>query len=69
MYRWVPIFISVNMIKNRFDTIPSKIGIEKFAERAGEELQLLERQFLELAAGSAVESEHLEQLLGSFEEE
>jgi len=69
MYRWVPIFISVNMIKNRFDTVPSKIGIEKFADRAGEELQLLERQFLELAAGNAVESEHLEQLLGSFEEE
>lgn len=69
MYRWVPIFISVNMIKNRFDTTPSKIGIEKFAERAGEELQLLERQFLDLVAGSAVESEHLEQLLGSFEED
>ncbi|MDZ7794201.1 MAG: 2-dehydropantoate 2-reductase N-terminal domain-containing protein [Spirochaetia bacterium] len=69
MYRWVPIFISVNMIKNRFDTIPSKIGIEKFAERAGEELQLLERQFLELVAGSTVEAEHLEQLLGGFQED
>src|SRR6056297_375970 len=69
MYRWVPIFISVNMIKNRFDTIPSKIGIEKFAARAGDELQTMESQFFQLVAGSTVEAEHLEQLLGSFEEE
>ena len=69
MYRWVPIFISVNMIKNRFDTIPSKIGIEKFAARAGDELQTLESQFFQLVAGSTVEAEHLEQLLGGFEED
>jgi len=69
MYRWVPIFISANMIKHRLDTVPSKIGIEMFAHRAGDELRFLGGEFLEFTVASGAEFEHLEYLLGGLEEE
>lgn len=69
MYRWVPIFISANMIKHRLDTLPSRIGIEAYSKRSGDELRLLAGQFLEFAVASGAEFEHLEYVLSGFEEE
>ena len=69
MYRWVPIFVSANMIKHRLDTLQSQIGIEAFSKRSGDELRLLAGQFLEFAVASGAEFEHLEYVLSGFEEE
>ncbi len=69
MYRWVPIFVSANMIKHRLDTLQSQIGIEEFSKRSGDELRLLAGQFLEFAVASGAEFEHLEYVLSGFEEE
>ena len=69
MYRWVPIFVSANMIKHRLDTLPSQIGIEAFSKRSGDELRLLAGQFLEFAVASGAEFEHIEYVLSGFEEE
>lgn len=68
MYRWVPIFISANMIKHRLDTVPSLVGIEAYSRRSIEELRLLAGQFLEFAVASGAEFEHLEYVLSGFEE-
>lgn len=69
MYRWVPVFISANMIKHRLDTVPSRIGIEAYSKRAGDELRLLAGQFLEFVVASGSEFEHLEYVLSGFEED
>ncbi len=69
MYRWVPVFISANMIKHRLDTLPSKIGIEAYSKRAGNELRLLAGQFLEFVVASGSEFEHVEYLLSGFDED
>ena len=69
MYRWVPVFISANMIKHRLDTVSSKIGIEAYSKRAGDELRLLAGQFLEFVVASGSEFEHVEYVLSVFEDD
>ncbi len=69
MYRWVPIFMSANMMKHRFDTTSSRVGIEAFASRSREEAAFLGRQMLELAEGANTPRDHLLYLFSEFEED
>jgi len=69
MYRWVPIFISANMMKHRFDTTASRVGIEAFASRSSEETALLARQMLDLAETANTPRDHLMYLFSEFEDE
>ncbi len=49
MYRLVPVFIISNMIRGRFSTLASGIGIEAFGEVSREETAYLAGQLLEFA--------------------
>lgn len=69
MYRWVPIFISANMMKHRFDTTASRVGIEAFASRSSEETAFLARQMLDLAERANTPRDHLLYLFSEFEDE
>ncbi|MFO7849350.1 MAG: hypothetical protein R6V67_05260, partial [Spirochaetia bacterium] len=69
MYRYVPVFIIANMMKGRFDTVSSRIGIEKTALFAGDETEHLSRRFLELSEDTGVELIHLHFLFSIFYDE
>ena len=49
MYRWVPVFITANMIKQRFDTLTSRLGIEEFAGPSVRESAYLASRFFAMA--------------------
>ncbi|MDY7029429.1 MAG: 2-dehydropantoate 2-reductase N-terminal domain-containing protein [Spirochaetota bacterium] len=69
MYRWVPIFMSANMMKHRFDTTSSRVGIESFASHASDETAFLARQMLALAERAKTPRDHLLYLFSEFEDE
>lgn len=69
MYRWVPIFISANMMKHRFDTTASRVGIEAFASHSSDETAFLARQMLDLAERAKTPRDHLLYLFSEFEDE
>ncbi|MFP4180429.1 MAG: ketopantoate reductase family protein [Spirochaetaceae bacterium] len=66
MYRYVPVFIIANMMKGRFNTASSRIGIEKTALFAGDETEHLARRFLDIAEKTSVEDTHLHFLFSIF---
>jgi 2-dehydropantoate 2-reductase len=66
MYRYVPIFIIANMIKHRFSTQASRIGIEAFGEKSKDETCALSRQLLETVRGLGGQCEHLEFLFDHY---
>jgi len=68
MYRYVPIFVIANAIKNRFSTQASRIGIEAFGLESKEETVALALDLLETVRGLGGQSEHLEFLFDHFAE-
>lgn len=68
MYRWVPTFISANMIKHRFNTLSSRIGIESFSRNAFDETAHLASQLLDMAEQAATPNQHLLYLFSIYEE-
>jgi 2-dehydropantoate 2-reductase len=66
MYRYVPIFIIANMIKHRFSTQASRIGIEAFGKKSKDETSALSRQLLETVRGLGGQCEHLEFLFDHY---
>jgi hypothetical protein len=69
MYRYVPIFIIASMIRGRFDTVSSRIGIEETVLHAGLEPRDLSRRFMQLVERAGTKDEHLSFLFSVFEEE
>ena len=69
MYRWVPVFISANMMKNRFHTLSSKIGIEAFGACSFEETSFLSSQILRMTGEMNTPRDHLLYLLSDYLDE
>jgi len=69
MYRIIPVFISANMIKRRFSTLASLLGIEEFGNASLKETAYLAGQLLEGAEDADASCEHLMYLFSAFSEE
>ena len=69
LYRWVPSFITANMIKHRFETPVSKLGIEEFGRNSVAESAYLWQQLMRRAEELQVQRSHLLYLASAFETE
>lgn len=69
MYRIVPVFITANMIKRRFSTPASLLGIEEFGNASIDEAAYLAGQLLDLAEETGTSHDHLLYLFSVFSEE
>jgi len=66
LYRWVPVFVSANMMKHRFKTLSSRIGIEEFAAASLRETKYLCRELLSIAEEKEIPAGHLVYLFSDF---
>lgn len=69
MYRIVPVFITANMIKRRFTSPASLLGIEDFGNSSVDETAYLAAQLLDAAAETGAAHGHLLSLFSVFSEE
>ena len=67
MYRYVPVFIIANMMRARFGTVSSSLGIEETALGAGDEPARQSKEFLELSEKIGAKNEHLHFLFSIYE--
>lgn len=69
MYRIVPVFITANMIKRRFSTPASLLGIEDFGNASIDETAYLTGQLLDIAEETGAGHDHLLYLFSAFPDE
>ncbi len=67
MYRYVPVFIIANIMRARFGTVSSSLGIEETALGAGDEPARQSKEFLELSEKFDAKNEHLHFLFSIYE--